>query len=44
MTFEDQCRNISTLFSLTDIAGQYIQTRSTLDTSSNNLFKNIERL
>ncbi|CAF3660224.1 unnamed protein product [Rotaria sp. Silwood1] len=44
MTFEHRCRNKSIPFLLTDIGGQYMQTRSTLDTSSNNLFKNIERL
>ncbi|CAF4157610.1 unnamed protein product, partial [Rotaria sordida] len=43
MTFEHRCRNKSIPFLLTNIGGQYMQTRSTLDTSSSNLFKNIER-
>ncbi|CAF4828413.1 unnamed protein product, partial [Rotaria sp. Silwood1] len=44
MTFEHRCRNKSILFLLIDIDGQYMQTRSTLETSSNNLFINLERL
>jgi hypothetical protein len=44
MNFEHRCRNKSIPFLLTDIGGQYIQTRSTLETSSNDLFTNIDRL
>ncbi|CAF2887601.1 unnamed protein product [Rotaria sp. Silwood2] len=44
MTFEHRCRNKSIPFLLTDIGSQYMQTRSTLETSSSHLFINLERL
>ncbi|CAF3113974.1 unnamed protein product, partial [Rotaria sp. Silwood2] len=44
MTFEHRYRNKSILFLFIDIDGQYMQTRSTLETSLNNLFINLERL
>ena len=44
MTFEHRCRNKSIPLLSTDIGNQYIQTRSRLQTNTDNLFTNIERL
>ena len=44
MNFEHRCRNKSIPFLITNVGGQYMQTRSTLEASSNDLFTNIERL
>ncbi|CAF3598174.1 unnamed protein product [Adineta steineri] len=44
MILEHRSRNKPIQFLLTDIGDQYIRTRSTLETSSNDLFTNIERL
>ncbi|CAF1318201.1 unnamed protein product, partial [Rotaria sordida] len=44
MTFEHRCRNKSVPFLLADIGSQYMQTRSTLETNSSDLFINLERL